>query len=145
MFEITALKFTKLSPDAVTPAYGKLGDAGLDLVAISVSSKDEYIEYDTGLAFEVLPGYVGLLFPRSSVSNYQLILANAVGVIDSNYRGSVKARFRRTPQTTPNNVYKVGDKVVQLVIVPIPYVELMEVAFLSPTDRGTQGFGSSGA
>jgi dUTP pyrophosphatase len=138
------LNFQKLHSEAVTPAYSKGGDAGLDLVAVSVFSNNDYVEYDTGLAFEIPDGYVGLLFPRSSISNYHLILANAVGVIDSNYRGSVKARFKRTSQTTPWNVYNVGDKVVQLVLVPIPSVRLSERT-LSTTDRGTQGFGSSGA
>ena len=81
------VKIKKLDSKAVTPAYAKAGDAAVDLTAISLSKvdKDEfgYLEYGTGLAIEIPEGYVGLLFPRSSISNSGLILTNSVGVIDS--------------------------------------------------------------
>jgi dUTP pyrophosphatase len=140
------VKFKKIAPNAVTPAYSKAGDAAMDLTAISLIKvdKDEYgyLEYDTGLAFEIPEGFVGLLFPRSSISNSGLILANSVGVIDSGYRGSVKFRFKHIPGTV---FYKPGDRVGQIIIIPFPQVELQEVEQLSETDRAEDGFGSTGA
>jgi dUTP pyrophosphatase len=81
------VKIKKLDPKAVTPAYAKAGDAAVDLTAISIAKVDRdefgYMEYGTGLAIEIPEGHVGLLFPRSSISNSGLILTNSVGVIDS--------------------------------------------------------------
>jgi dUTP pyrophosphatase len=89
------VKIKRLSPKAIIPTYSKDGDAGLDLVAID-RYFDEYgnAVYRTGLAFEIPQGYVGLVFPRSSVCKYDLTLTNAVGVIDSGYRGEVIAKFK---------------------------------------------------
>ena len=88
------VKIKKLNEDAVIPKYSKSGDAGLDLTAIS-KIYDEFgnVEYDTGLAFEIPENYVGLIFPRSSNCKKDLLLSNSVGVIDSNYRGSVKIKI----------------------------------------------------
>jgi len=135
------VKIKKLSKDAVIPSYAKHGDAGMDLTAVSVRSADEFIEYDTGLAVEIPEGFVGLLFPRSSVSKYGLILANSIGVIDSGYRGAIKLRFKQTMNGLP--VYEYGDKVGQLVIMPYPLIQLKEVDELSDTERGNGGFGST--
>lgn len=96
------LKFKKLHSDAVIPAKQKSGDAGFDLTAIAVSIEETselsnspvLLVYNTGIAVEIPEGYVGLLFPRSSVSKYPLSLANSVGVIDSNYRGEIILKFR---------------------------------------------------
>lgn len=78
------VRIKKLDERAVVPSYSKKGDAGLDLTAINIS-KDNVgnITYHTGLAIEIPEGYVGLLFPRSSVSKKQQFLTNSVGVIDS--------------------------------------------------------------
>lgn len=134
----------KLDKNAVIPQYAKEGDAGLDLTAVSRKFVDEgkygYIEYDTGLAFEIPEGYVGLLFPRSSVSETGLILANCVGVVDSKYRGSVKCRFKYIPNS---NLYNVGERIAQIIILPYPYIKLVEKEQLSETDRGDGGFGST--
>lgn len=78
------IKIKKLCDSAVIPSYAKSGDAGMDLVAISkIFDKYGNVEYGTGLAMEIPKGYVGLLFPRSSIFKQDLSLANAVGVIDS--------------------------------------------------------------
>lgn len=138
------VKIKKTHPDAVIPKYAKSGDAGVDLVAVSVTENDMYVEYDTGLAFEIPEGYVGLLFPRSSISKYHLSLANAVGVLDSGFRGSVTARFKKTSKTPNETLYKVGDRVIQLIILPYPQVEFNVVDELSDSERGTGGYGSSG-
>lgn len=137
------LKIRKLREDAVLPHYAKDGDAGMDLTAVSIEVTQAYIEYGTGLALEIPTGHVGLLFPRSSVSKYDLALANSVGVVDSGYRGEVKLRFKRTSNTDAM-VYGPGDKVGQLMIMPYPKVVVEEVESLDESERGEGGFGSSG-
>lgn len=142
------VNFKKLNKKAVTPSYAKDGDAGLDITAITreiVKMKEyEYIEYGTGLAFEIPAGHVGLLFPRSSISKKELYLSNAVGVVDSGYRGEVTFRFRRHSPTWDTTLYEVGEKIGQLVIMPYPQIELEEVKELSETERGDKGYGSTG-
>lgn len=138
--------FKKLKKQAVTPSYAKDGDAGLDITAISrdivITEDYEYIEYGTGLAFEIPVGYVGLLFPRSSISKKDMFLSNAVGVIDSGYRGEVSFRFKRLAWTS--TIYNVGDKIGQLVILPYPQIQLEQAKELSETERGEGGYGSTG-
>lgn len=143
------LKFTKLNEKAVIPSYAKPGDAGADLTAVSLQHlKDketgvEFYEYDIGLAVEIPQGYVGLIFPRSSITKTDLSLANAVGVIDSGYRGKLTCRFRKTNNSIPLT-YKAGDRVAQLVILPYMNVKFTEVKELSESERGSGGWGSSG-
>ena len=139
------VKIKKLDENAVVPEYAKIGDAGLDLIATSFEIKELYTEYGTGLAIEIPEGYVGLLFPRSSVSNTDLMLANSVGVVDSGYRGELKVRFKSTNfKPYLDKLYDVGDKVAQLIIIPYPQIELIEVDELSSTERGEGGFGHTG-
>lgn len=150
-------------PEAVIPTYAKPGDAGMDLIATSINTdNDDYIEYGTGLAIEIPDGYVGLIFPRSSNSKKDLLLCNSVGVIDSGYRGEIKLRYKRIISTSSEKFniqenlfsspsiyleidhYKIGDKVGQIIILPIPFIEFTEVDKLSQTERGDGGFGSTG-
>jgi dUTP pyrophosphatase len=89
------VKVKKLSENAVVPAYGKPGDAGMDLTATTRHFDAEgNVVYGTGLAFEIPEGFVGLLFPRSSNAKKDLVLTNSVGVIDSGYRGEVSFKFK---------------------------------------------------
>jgi dUTP pyrophosphatase len=137
-----SVRFKKLHPDAVTPTYAKDGDAGLDLTAIRESTNVglPFIEYGTGISVEIPRGYVGLIFPRSSVSKLEdFYLKNSVGVIDSGYRGELMLRFNKSFSS-----YKVGDKIGQLIILPYPTIYLEEVEELSNTERGEGGFGSTG-
>ena len=147
------VKVKKLNENAVIPKYAKDGDAGLDLTATSVKI-DEYgnVVYGTGLAFEIPYGYVGLLFPRSSVSKQDIYLTNCVGVVDSGYRGEVMAKFK--PVSKPRhdldqqhkevvNIYNVGDRICQLIIIPYPSIQLVKSDELSDTERGEGGFGST--
>lgn len=144
------VKFRKLSKKAVTPSYAKAGDAGMDLTATSMNTVHEgthwtqyaYIEYGTDIAVAIPKGFVGLIFPRSSISKTVLSLANAVGVVDSGYRGEIKCRFKYTDIRT-GDLYKVGERIAQLIIVPYPEVELEEVEELDETERGEGGFGST--
>lgn len=134
----------KLHPNAAVPKYAKSGDAGLDLTAVEIINDEGFqVTYKTGLAFEIPLGYVGLLFPRSSIRNYQLSLSNAVGVVDSGYRGEIQFTFNKLAGI-PSKKYEVGDRIGQLIILPYPSIELVELDNLSETERGEGGFGSSG-
>lgn len=138
------VRIKKLHPDAVIPSYAKEGDAGLDLTTISLERTDYYDEYGTGLVIEIPEGYVGLIFPRSSISKKTQTLTNSVGVIDSGYRGEIKFRFKYLSQFDLDwNMYKIGEKIGQLMIIPYPKIELEEVKELSSSERGTGRFGST--
>ena len=138
------VKIKKLVEQAVIPVYAHPGeDAGLDLTATSVKFEHDCWVYGTGLAMEIPKGYVGLLFPRSSIRRYSLSLSNSIGVIDSDYRGEVMFSFR--PVNAPNSpVYKVGEKIGQIIIMPYPEVKFTEVDKLSETERGEGGHGHTG-
>lgn len=141
------LKFKKLSEKASTPTRAHIGDAGLDLTCTRIEqavneARQILLVYHTDLAVEIPRGYAGLLFPRSSIYNKSLSLANCVGVLDSGYRGEVMAVFRINTDGVPA-LYNVGDKFLQLVIVPIPEVDVVEMDELSESERGENGFGSS--
>jgi len=142
------VKFKKLSPKAVTPTYAKEGDAGLDVTCIGyqIDKENNYIEYFTGLALELPKGYVGLIFPRSSVSKTDLRLANCVGVVDSGYRGEITFRykFRKDAFFASLKRYQEGDRIGQLVILPYPQIELEEIEELAESERGSGGYGSTG-
>ena len=89
------LKYKKVVPEAKEPFRKIDVDAGFDLFATGVKETEDYIEYSTGIVFEIPEGYVGLVFPRSSVTNYDLMLKNCVGVVDASYRGEVFCRFAK--------------------------------------------------
>lgn len=138
------VKVKRLNSEAVIPKYAHSTDAGLDLTAVSYErDSDNNIVYHTGLSIEIPEGYVGLIFPRSSLSRYNLSLTNSVGVIDSSYRGEILFKFKETSNDFPK-VYIPGDRIGQLIIMEYPKVELVEVDTLSDSDRKEQGFGSTG-
>lgn len=138
------VKIKKLSKNAVIPTYAKPGDAGMDLVCTQiVSSIDSIVTYGTGISVKIPEGFVGLIFPRSSIYKYDQLLANAVGVIDSGYTGEIMCKFRNT-KDAPHELYSVGDRIAQLIIIPYPSIRFMEVDELESTERGNGGFGSSG-
>lgn len=131
-------------PLAVRPFKSHPSDACWDLTAASVDDSDpRYIEYDTGVIVEVPANHALMVFPRSSISKYDLTLANGVGVVDPGYLGTVRLRFRRHG----NRVYEVGDRIGQMLIIEhpaFPDFEMVEADELSETPRGEGGFGSSG-
>mgnify|MGYP003522542292 CR=1 FL=1 len=135
------VKLKKLHPDAVLPTYAKPGDAGMDMVCTAVNVTDDYWEYETGISMEIPEGYVGLLFPRSSNSKFALLMCNSVGIIDSKYRGPINFRYK---QVGSGARYNKGDRVGQIMIMPYPQVQFVEVDELSETERGEGGFGSTG-
>jgi dUTP pyrophosphatase len=137
--------FKKLHPEATKPKFGKPGDAGADLVATSKDWRGEkQVVYGTGLAVEIPEGMVGLVFPRSSVRNYDLSMSNSVGVIDSGYRGEIMVTFNLKKPEDIQEIYAEGDRIAQLVIVPVPLITYAETQELSETNRGTAGHGSTG-
>ena len=138
------VKIKKLHNNAVIPQYAKAGDAGMDLVATEVIDGYGFsVTYGTGLAMEIPEGFVGLVFPRSSIRKYELSLTNCVGVIDSGYRGEIQATFRKEAGI-PSKRYEVGDKIAQMIIIPYPAIQFIETDQLSDTERGEGGFGSTG-
>lgn len=143
MQEELIINIKKTNELAIIPKYAHSTDAGMDLVAISMNDTDEYIEYDTGIALEIPKGYVGLVFPRSSVSKLDLVQANSVGVIDSSYRNSIKVRFKKLKDDGVCR-YVPGERIAQLIILPYPMIGFNEVEKLSDSDRGLGGFGSTG-
>ena len=138
------VKFKKLVETAKCPVKAHPTDAGADLTAVSREWNKEYgcWIYGTGIATEIPEGYVGLVFPRSSIRKYTLAQCNAVGVIDSSYRGEIMVSYKLTSDV--EKIYEVGDKIAQLIILPYPEVSYTEVENLSETDRGENGHGSSG-
>ena len=124
------------------PGYAKPGDAGIDLVATSFTDLGDQVVYGTDVYLEIPEGYVGLIYPRSSIFTKHLTLSNSVGVIDSGYRGEIRAIFNK--KVNEGTYYQVGDKIAQIVIMPYPKVKFNVVCELSESDRGANGFGSTG-
>lgn len=149
------VKIKRLTAEAEIPQYAHSTDAGMDLYA-TTRTFDEYgnIVYGTGLAFEIPEGYVGLVFPRSSNCKKDLWLTNAVGVIDSGYRGEVTLKFKPSDlrcdkwghinRQRTSMPYEVGERVGQIIIMPYPTIKFKEVTELSNSERGTGGYGSTG-
>lgn len=161
------VRIKKLCKNAVIPSYAHASDAGMDLTATSMKmDEDGNVVYGTGIAIEIPKGYVGLVFPRSSNSKKTLWLTNSVGVIDSGYRGEITFKFRPSIAMLPSlwtriklhlkyksatmvkyaspAIYKIGDRIGQIIILPYPAVKFIESDFLYPSDRGECGYGSTG-
>ena len=163
------VKIKKVTASAILPKKAHATDAGYDLYADSITNDNKgNTVYGTGLAIEIPQGYVGLLFPRSSIAKKDLLLSNAVGVIDSGYRGEIMAKFKPIHITANplklwwqvfamkrktfdldtlyihKDEYKLGERIAQLVIMPYPEVEFEEVDELSDSDRKNGGYGSTG-
>jgi dUTP pyrophosphatase len=138
------VKVKKLSDNAVIPSYSKVGDAGMDLtITREIENTSFSVSYGFGISMEIPKNFVGLVFPRSSVRNQDLLLSNCVGVIDSGYRGEIQATFKKT-NGLDSIKYKIGDRGAQIIILPYPQVKMVESDELSDTERGTGGFGSTG-
>jgi dUTP pyrophosphatase len=141
------VKIKKLSSEALIPSYAKDGDAGMDVIATKVINEDlGSITYGTDIAMEIPKGFVGLIFPRSSIRKTNLQLSNSVGVVDSGYRGEIQATFNKIQgiDNIERDSYKVGDRICQIMIIPYPPIEFKEVDELTNTERGEGGFGSTG-
>lgn len=139
------IKFKLNHPNAIIPKYAYDTDACFDLFCAESKKSDLFVEYNTGINILIPEDYVGLLFPRSSVTNKTLILKNSVGVIDHGYLGDIKLRYYITPMHDDNvNTYDIGDRVGQMLIIPRPKIKLLQVESFEDTQRGTNGYGSTG-
>lgn len=137
----------KMIVDSKVPSYGTAHAAGIDLY--SHTSKDiiirpgETVKVHTGVKVEIPEGYFGGVYPRSSTGvKKQLMLANTIGVIDSDYRGEIMVFFYN--YGNKEQVIKNGDRLAQLVIQPYQKCEIEIVESLEDTERGEEGFGSTG-
>jgi len=140
------LPIRKLDPTVPTPAYAQPGDAGLDLASNVdvVINPGERALVATGISVAIPEGHAGLVLPRSGLaSRYGLTMANSPGLIDSGYRGEIVCAVINLDRTTAVKIAR-GDRIAQLVIVPVATVELMLVDDLPPSERGPAGFGSTG-
>ena len=141
------LPIQKVRPDAVVPSRAYAGDAGLDLAAIEriELGPGERAVVPTGLAVAIPDGYAGFVQPRSGLaSRHGITIVNAPGLVDSGYRGELMVVLHNTDRDEAF-VVEAGMRIAQLVVLPIPEVELVEVEELPATERGGRGFGSSAA
>ena len=120
------IKFKKMNPNAVIPRKGTAGAAGFDLTAVRIEETDQFVKYDTGIAVQIPAGYFGMLVPRSSVVKTGMHMGNSIGIIDSDFVGELSAVFYLRSGC---KVYNVGDRIGQLLIVPIPAVAVIPVVF----------------
>ncbi|MDR0349925.1 MAG: dUTP diphosphatase [Coriobacteriales bacterium] len=141
------LRVKRLDSTLPLPQYAYPGDAGLDLRAANdcVLQPQERASIPTGLSIAIPEGYAGFVQPRSGMAARRgLSLVNTPGLIDSQYRGELIVIAINLDATEPIVIRK-GDRIAQLVILPIPRVALREVDALDETVRNEQGFGSSGS
>lgn len=146
------LKIKKTHPDARLPRYATDGSGAFDLFAVGEPEVGRNAVYNTGLAFEVPEGHVMLVFSRSGHGfRHGVRLANGVGVIDSDYRGTVRVALQRDDTLFDAGLFdwrsitRVGDAIAQAIVVPFPRVTFEEVEELTDTERGIGGFGSTDA
>jgi len=140
-----AVPIKRLADDLDLPAYAYPGDAGLDLRAAqsAVLMPFERAAIPCGIALGIPRGYAGFVLPRSGLAaKHGISIVNAPGLIDSDYRGEIKVILVNLDPHEPFEISK-GDRIAQLVIMPVPIVDLEETDDLSETIRGTGGFGSS--
>ena len=136
-----------LRPGARIPTYGTEASAGADLYACMQDKVEvgpgQSVMIPTGIAMEIPKGYAGLVFARSSMGAKRgLAPANKVGVIDSDYRGEIRVVLHNH-SGEPQSV-ELGERVAQLLIVPVFTPGFQEAEKLSDTSRGAGGFGSTG-
>jgi dUTP pyrophosphatase len=144
---VIELAIQRLREEAVVPARAYAGDAGLDLAACERAklAPGERAVVGTGLAVAIPDGYAGFVQPRSGLAaRHGISVVNAPGLIDSGYRGEVRVVLLNTDRAEPY-VIEPGMRIAQLVVLPVPALELVEVDELPESERGVRGFGSSRA
>ena len=142
---MSELPIQRLRDDAVVPTQAYPGDAGLDLSACERVElpPGERAVVGTGLAVAVPEGHAGYVQPRSGLAaDHGITILNAPGLIDAGYRGELRVVLHNTDLKTPF-VVEPGMRIAQLVVVPVPGVEPVEVDELPESERGVRGFGSS--
>jgi dUTP pyrophosphatase len=142
---VIELPIKRLRPDAAIPSHAYAGDAGLDLVSCErvVLAPGDRATVSTGIALAVPDGYAGFVQPRSGLASKQgIAIVNSPGLIDSGYRGEVRVVLLNTDRER-TFVAEAGDRIAQLVVLPLPRIEAVEVDELPESERGVRGFGSS--
>jgi dUTP pyrophosphatase len=138
---------TRLDPDATLPTQAHDDDAGYDLCArddAHLAAGGGRALVPTGLAVAIPAGYGGFVLPRSGLAmKHGVTLSNAPGLIDPQYRGEVKVALVNTDPSEDYEIHR-GDRIAQLVIQRVEYVEWAVVDELDETRRDTFGFGSTG-
>ena len=143
------VRIKKLSENAVVPTYGTEYAAGADLYAC-LEEKIEIAPLETkmvgtGIAMEIPDGYVGLVFARSGLACKKGIApAHKVGVIDSDYRGEIKVALHNHNGSGDALAIENGERIAQIAIVPYLKAQFEVAESLEETDRGENGFGSTG-
>jgi len=140
------LPIQRLDPEARLPTYARAGDAGLDLASVEdvEVGPGERAQVRTGLAVAIPEGFAGLVLPRSGLASRQgLTLANSPGLIDAGYRGEITCAVVNLDRRQHVSI-KRGDRIAQLVVVPVAALEPEWAEELPPSDRGEGGFGSTG-
>jgi dUTP pyrophosphatase len=142
---LTELAIRRLRPEAVLPERAYTGDAGFDLSACDGAKlgPGERAVVGTGLAVAIPGGYAGLVQPRSGIAaRHGITIVNTPGLVDSGYRGELRVVLLNTDREQPF-VVEPGMRIAQLVVVPVPELDVVEVDELPASDRGVRGFGSS--
>jgi dUTP pyrophosphatase len=142
---VIELPIRRLRDDAVVPKRAYAGDAGLDLASCEhvVLAPGERATVGTGLAVAIPDGYAGYVQPRSGLAaRHGITIVNAPGLVDSGYRGELRVVLLNTDASEPF-VVEPGMRIAQLVILPIPELDPVEVDELPDSERGVRGFGSS--
>jgi dUTP diphosphatase len=142
---VIELPIRRLHEDAVLPQRAYAGDAGLDLAACDryELGPGERALVGTGLAVAVPEGYAGFVQPRSGLATrHGISVVNSPGLVDSGYRGEIRVALLNTDAREPF-VVEPGMRIAQLVVLPVPEVEPVEVEELPESERGVRGFGSS--
>lgn len=140
------LPVAKLKDEAVLPTRAHEGDAGLDLYSCEAAhiGPGERWSVGTGVGVEIPEGHAGLVLPRSGLArDHGISLVNSPGLIDSGYRGELRVLLLNND---PAETFRVeqGDRIAQLVLVPVALATPVEAAVLADSARATGGFGSSG-
>lgn len=139
------IKTKRLTPEAKLPTYATDGSGCFDIYASEGGYVHESKAFSTGLSFEIPEGYVMLVFSRSGHGfKNDIRLANCVGVIDSDYRGELKVKLTNDNQQGWIFTVDRGDRIAQALVIPYEKVQFLEVDDLSETERGADGFGSTG-
>jgi dUTP pyrophosphatase len=142
---VIELPIKRLRPDAVLPGSAYAGDAGLDLAACErvELAPGQRAAVPTGLAVAIPEGHAGFVQPRSGLAlRHGITIVNTPGLVDSGYRGELIVILQNT-DAEEAFVVEPGMRIAQLVVVPVPRVELVEVDELPESERGVRGFGSS--
>ena len=144
---MTDLPIHRLHADAVLPLRAYPGDAGLDLTSrerVDIGPGGRVV-VGTGIAVAIPDGHAGLVVPRSGLAaRHGIGIVNAPGLVDAGYRGEIQVVLVNTDRSETFSV-EPGMRIAQLVVVPVAAAEPVEVAALPETERGSAGFGSSGA